>query len=185
MAKEYTRFVGPQSTKKGDPRSTGTDLIPVDPTPDPAPCPQPAMTTPTLMTRQQLIDMHGEVIGEALWVSVNAERQKAAEKFRVAHARLAEIRAQVAAKQAQAEPRLQELRRSMDEAYQTYMAVGVQIERSRASLQGELASLNGEAEEIVRTLNVPLHAGRVRQWAPVADTREPLGSGSPGPRNPW
>lgn len=169
MAKEYTRFVGPQFAKKGGPGTTGSDLIPVDSTPEPAPCPQPAMSTPTFMTRQQLIDLHGEAIGEALWMSVNAERQKAAEKFRVAHARLAEIRAQVAAKQAQAEPRLQELRRSMDEAYRTYLAIGAHLDRARASLQSELASLNGEAEEIVRALNVPLHAGRVRQWAPVAD----------------
>ena len=168
MAREFTRFYGP--APKGAPGPTGTDLIPVD-TPEPPPAAQPAMSSPTMLTAAQLVEAHGDAVGEAMWGIVQVERQKAAEKFRVMHTRLSEIRAEIAAKNAAAEQRMQRLQRGVDDAYGDYLAAGAQLERERVALQSELAPLNSEAEEIVRALNVPLHAGRVRQWSVTTDDR--------------
>jgi len=173
MAREYTRFFGAEFAAKGDPRASGSALIPVDPSPEPPPAAQPAMSSPTLLTHAQLVEAHGDAVGEAMWAVVQADRQKAAEKFRLMHARLSEIRAAIAAKNAAAEQRMQRLQHAVDDAYKDYLAAGAQLERERVALQSELAPLSAEAEEIVRTLNVPLHAGRVRQWAPATDSRRP------------
>jgi hypothetical protein len=117
---------------------------------------------PTLL--EQFIETHGPAVGPALLEIELAHRRKAAEKFRALHERVTELKRQIGAITAARDVRLRELEREMNQQYEVWLLASAAYERERISIQSATVPLQGQVEQILREINAPLHASRVRNW---------------------
>jgi hypothetical protein len=165
MAKEFVRAA-----------FDGAPLIPVEYAPAHMAAAVPNITIPHGVTREALVEAHGEGIGGGLFELQQQPWRKAAEQVKVLQDRVSELQGQREQIRKDGEIRLAELEREMNARRDNWLRACNAYEAQRLGIQHATAPLDHEISDIQRQLNRSPHEARVKQWEPRPDFTAPTRS---------
>lgn len=138
------------------------DVLPPKPAAAPATA---AWPIPSGLNRAQVIETHGQSLGQVAWEAEVRLRAELVERVRGLQERMAEVNRAIDLTIAGAQPRLNSLQDAVTAAYNAYLTATAECENAKAAVQASVAPLRGEVESLLRELHGPVHFDRIT-WKP-------------------